>query len=221
MVHHKTCELTLNTVPSVPELDLNTPDVYSQSLEQGRHRRLLPAASDELDDDVELLPRKPSGNEVHSPFRDCLNSFGRFSEPRWSRPDGSAINGYIKVRWRQNEKLPYHTSTVYPSNFVIPPTKPLVGPPRPSSMIGPMSSPVTAEYPIIWSQASPSLPPHSTYQQMTEPQRPLPQFGLFARMDRVELRCWEFCKSNRPPESRAMFDHLFRLHGDVLTVLPF
>jgi hypothetical protein len=46
-----------------------------------------------------------------SPFKDCLESFGKLAGPRYRRPTDGKVNGYIKFNWPRGG-LPQSTSSV-------------------------------------------------------------------------------------------------------------
>lgn len=87
-----------------------------------------------------------------SPFRDCLDSFGKFTSLEFRRPNGGFVNGYVKFRWLDNSsQRPMQSQPLSrrDSNSwgVVPSTGTIVGPtPAPITFGFTGYSPVTTDF---------------------------------------------------------------------------
>ncbi|KAI9151684.1 hypothetical protein HJFPF1_08893 [Paramyrothecium foliicola] len=70
--------------------------------------RLLPAASDTSPVPTSSHPQDQRRRKTRvktnlvSPFKDCIETFGKFSRLHFTRPQGGSVNGYVKFNWKGN-----------------------------------------------------------------------------------------------------------------------
>lgn len=59
------------------------------------------------------LNTDPPGNDgtLHSPFRDCIGTFGLYTSPPFHRPIDGKVNGYIKFSWPKDGRGKQGAST--------------------------------------------------------------------------------------------------------------
>ncbi|KAL7799251.1 fungal-specific transcription factor domain-containing protein [Trichoderma ceciliae] len=125
MVQHRARKLTLISVPLPAEL-VSSPINYislsdSSSSEHQPHSPWVLAASDINPEQLSPSqaehqyrrhkpPSRPHG--FCSPFKDCLESFGKLPSLRFSRPTDGRVNSYIKFNWPQRRMQGGRSSSI-------------------------------------------------------------------------------------------------------------
>lgn len=122
--------------------------------------------------------------------------------PAESTPDDPSVSSTSSSWITPLPEYPSRTDETISSTSTPTSTAP-IGPPRPASLASASTSPTLSPtssslWPqlseLSWSHTSPTLSPQYVLKRSTgEPQLLPPQFGLLARMDRMDKLFWEFC----------------------------
>ena len=167
-------------------------------------------------------PQKPKSYlriALVSPFTDHQDRLEESTGPRFARPSNGQVNGYIKFNWPSRRpsirsSMPEGPSRIMTDDFRSElihfstpsrsPSLSIIGPLPAQSMTANNGglSPMMTEF--SWSCASSPLlasaipvPLQGMSMQMlakNEPKMVPPQFGLQAKMDRMDRRLWDFCR---------------------------
>ncbi len=167
-----------------------------------------------------------------SPFKDCVDTFGKFAGQRYYRPTDGKVNGYIKFNWPIGG-APKSTHRVddVPDKDPSEATKlskDMVTYQRQSSASSEASSSSSSGCPALSPKAVPiSAPPPSRSLSVTSstlaaesslayggatgrPRLAPPHFGQETAMDPIDRRFWSFCKSSQPSYFYTLL-HVFHL----------
>jgi hypothetical protein len=133
-------------------------------------------SSEVSDGAIKLAESLPT---MSSPFRDCLDSYGKFSLHPFNRPDDGFVDGYIKVRWSKNYRHLSHSPQYLQTKDLVKYVEPRHWYiPEPDSDV-----------------TSPDSLDNSTVAIHRQSPRLVPdQFGYMAKMDLGDRRLWDFCR---------------------------
>ncbi|KAF4468784.1 hypothetical protein FALBO_4320 [Fusarium albosuccineum] len=200
-----------------------------QASQLPRLPRLLPAVPVGSPEDVvepqNSERHQPVDGPIISPFTDNEDRLIVATVPRYARPENGQVNGYVKFNWPSRQPSRRPSTVIAPSSndgveeittnstqlaniSRSPSFMNFIGPVPPSSVLNSGNvSPVQTD--AAWTVASspttattpPISPQESSAQLMStgDPRMLPPQYGLQAKMDRIDRRLFEFYTKNWCP----------------------